>query len=159
MNFLPARLEGDTIKLPFGDAPLPDALRSRLKGDGNARDVIAGVRPEHFEDAQVEPDKPGVQVHGAGLGRRVDGLRALRVLRRRARRRSSPPSSTSWRPTRAWRTCRSTATASTQQVRGPARRGEPGARPGGQVEMVLDTSYIQLFDPSGGKSLLAPQEG
>jgi multiple sugar transport system ATP-binding protein len=23
--------------------------------------VIAGVRPEHFEDAQVEPDKPGLR--------------------------------------------------------------------------------------------------
>src|SRR5215203_5165640 len=38
MNFLPARLEGDTIKLPFGDAEIPDELKSRLKvGDGKAR--------------------------------------------------------------------------------------------------------------------------
>src|SRR5690348_10497292 len=36
MNFLPARLEGDTIKLPFGDAPLPDSLRGRIKGNGTA---------------------------------------------------------------------------------------------------------------------------
>src|SRR5919197_218036 len=56
MNFLPARLEGETIRLPFGDAPLPEELRARLRGDGNARDVIAGVRPEHLEDADVEPD-------------------------------------------------------------------------------------------------------
>jgi multiple sugar transport system ATP-binding protein len=58
MNFLPGRLEGDTVKLPFGDAPLPEALRSRLQrepGQG-ARDVIIGVRPEHFEDAAVEKD-------------------------------------------------------------------------------------------------------
>src|SRR5215203_5286963 len=61
MNFLPARLEGDTIRLPFGDAPLPPHLRDRLKGDGSARDVIAGVRPEHFEDASVEPDRPGMR--------------------------------------------------------------------------------------------------
>ena len=60
MNFLPGRLEGDTIKLPFGDAPIGDALRQRLqaaKGGHSARDVIVGVRPEHFEDAAVEdPD-------------------------------------------------------------------------------------------------------
>src|SRR5215216_4989495 len=61
MNFLPARLEGDTIKLPFGDAPIPAAMRGRLGGDGKVREVIAGVRPEHFEDAQVEPDKPGLR--------------------------------------------------------------------------------------------------
>src|ERR671921_603615 len=49
MNFLPARVEGDTIKLPFGDTPIPDELRGKLQGgDGKARDVIAGVRPEHF---------------------------------------------------------------------------------------------------------------
>jgi multiple sugar transport system ATP-binding protein len=56
MNFLPGRLEGDTIKLPFGDAPLSDKLRSRLQrepGQG-ARDVIVGIRPEHFEDSAVE---------------------------------------------------------------------------------------------------------
>ena len=34
MNFVPARLEGGTIKLPFGDTPIPDELRGRLQGDG-----------------------------------------------------------------------------------------------------------------------------
>jgi multiple sugar transport system ATP-binding protein len=58
MNFLQGRLEGDTVKLPFGDTPLPEQLRSRLQrepGQG-ARDVIVGIRPEHFEDAVVDPD-------------------------------------------------------------------------------------------------------
>src|SRR3954462_3509362 len=43
MNFLPARLEGDTIKLPFGETAISDSMRARIKGDGAARDVIAGV--------------------------------------------------------------------------------------------------------------------
>src|ERR687897_801466 len=45
MNFLPGRLEGDVVKLPFGDAPLPDKLRSGLQRDGGqgARDVIVGI--------------------------------------------------------------------------------------------------------------------
>src|ERR687896_950585 len=58
MNFLPGRLEGDVVKMPFGDAQLPEKLRSQLQrapGQG-ARDVIVGVRPEHFEDSDVEPD-------------------------------------------------------------------------------------------------------
>jgi multiple sugar transport system ATP-binding protein len=58
MNFLPGRLEGDTVRTPIGDTPLPDALRSKLQrepGQG-ARDVIVGIRPEHFEDAAVEAD-------------------------------------------------------------------------------------------------------
>ena len=155
MNFLPAQLEGDTIKLPFGDAPLPDAMRSVLEGgDGKARDVIAGVRPEHFEDADVEPDKAGPAVHRAGRRRRVDGLRALRLLRRGARRTSSPPSSIELaedagleRP--------ADATAA-----GTSSRSSPGSTPraaharASEVELVLDTQQIQLFDPSGGKSLV-----
>jgi multiple sugar transport system ATP-binding protein len=61
MNFLPGRLEGDTVRTPFGDTALPDALRAKLKrepGQG-ARDVIIGIRPEHFEDAAVDKDGNG----------------------------------------------------------------------------------------------------
>src|ERR687890_622016 len=45
MNFLPARLEGDTVKSSFGETNLPDELRPKLNrqpGQG-ARDVILGV--------------------------------------------------------------------------------------------------------------------
>src|ERR1700749_4032491 len=60
MNFLPARLEGDTIRLPFGEATITDDLRRRLQaapgGHKGGQDVIAGVRPEHFEDAAIEGD-------------------------------------------------------------------------------------------------------
>jgi multiple sugar transport system ATP-binding protein len=58
MNFLPGRLEGDVVKTPIGDLPLAPELRSGLeRGQGGARDVIVGVRPEHFEDAAVEQDE------------------------------------------------------------------------------------------------------
>jgi multiple sugar transport system ATP-binding protein len=56
MNFVQGRLEGDTVKLPFGDARLPDRLRQRVERSDGSRDVIAGIRPEHFEDATIEPD-------------------------------------------------------------------------------------------------------
>src|SRR3954454_6447280 len=61
MNFVPGRIEGETLKLPFGDAPIPQKIRAGLqsaKGGGGAREVIAGIRPEHFEDANVEGDVP-----------------------------------------------------------------------------------------------------
>jgi multiple sugar transport system ATP-binding protein len=58
MNFLPGRLEGDTVTTPIGDMQLPDKVRSRLQrnGDkgGGGRDVVVGMRPEHFEDAAIE---------------------------------------------------------------------------------------------------------
>jgi multiple sugar transport system ATP-binding protein len=59
MNFLPARIDGNSVVLPIGDAPLPDHLRRRLEGQ---RELIAGIRPEHFEDAKLAGDRrdPGL---------------------------------------------------------------------------------------------------
>ena len=53
MNFLPARVEGSTLHLPIGDIELTPELAETVKG----RDIlIAGVRPEHFEDAAMLDD-------------------------------------------------------------------------------------------------------
>jgi multiple sugar transport system ATP-binding protein len=54
MNFVPASLEGDTVKLPFGEIR-QDAMRARV-GNGGERSVIAGIRPESFEDAALVRD-------------------------------------------------------------------------------------------------------
>jgi multiple sugar transport system ATP-binding protein len=51
MNFFPADLKGDRIGTPFGDVALPQRLRGKVSG-GSQR-VIAGVRPESFEDAGI----------------------------------------------------------------------------------------------------------
>src|SRR5687767_12349587 len=46
MNFMPATAEGGKLKLPMAEVDLPEGADA--KGD-----VIAGIRPEHFEDAQL----------------------------------------------------------------------------------------------------------
>ena len=57
MNFVSARIEDDRLRLPFGDVPIEGRLRERLNGGRvQHRDVIAGVRPEHFEDARYAHD-------------------------------------------------------------------------------------------------------
>jgi multiple sugar transport system ATP-binding protein len=54
MNFMPATLEGDSVKLPFGDARLPSSLREQLgQRSGGGGSLIAGVRPEDFETAAL----------------------------------------------------------------------------------------------------------
>jgi multiple sugar transport system ATP-binding protein len=62
MNFLPGELEGEGVKLPIGTLPLRPEVRDKLVADGRTnRRVVAGLRPEHFEDAAVVGDhSPGV---------------------------------------------------------------------------------------------------
>jgi multiple sugar transport system ATP-binding protein len=151
MNFLPARLEGDLIRMPFGDAPLPPQVRARLRGNGNARDVIAGVRPEHFEDADVEPDRKGlrftvplsvVESMGSELYAYFDVESGqiesadLADLAADAGMEDLPQHG-----------------GDSQQV--VARLSSASrAQANGRVNLVLDMAELQLFDPAGGMSLM-----
>jgi multiple sugar transport system ATP-binding protein len=64
MNFVPARVEGDTMHLPFVSFELPRALRDPV---GDREWVMIGIRPERFEDvALLDGDKltGGVEFEG-----------------------------------------------------------------------------------------------
>jgi len=50
MNFMPATVEGNQVKVPFGTVTIPEAKAKKAQGKGL---LIAGIRPEHFEDAAV----------------------------------------------------------------------------------------------------------
>src|SRR5437763_16723915 len=52
MNFFPAEVKGTTLSTPFGEVPLPSRLHNVTQGGGN-RSVLAGLRPESFEDAAI----------------------------------------------------------------------------------------------------------
>jgi multiple sugar transport system ATP-binding protein len=54
MNFLPARVSGSTLKLPFCDVPVSGELAEELKGSDI---VIVGIRPEYFKDASLDGSK------------------------------------------------------------------------------------------------------
>ncbi len=51
MNFMPAELHDGKVKLPIGDVDAPEGVRAN--GDGR---VVAGLRPEAFEDAEIVGD-------------------------------------------------------------------------------------------------------
>nr|BFE71732.1 hypothetical protein GCM10020092_050330 [Actinoplanes digitatis] len=59
MNFFPGRLRGDSVVTALGEARLPDKVRQALESGEGEREVIVGIRPEHFEDATLVGDKPG----------------------------------------------------------------------------------------------------
>ena len=55
MNFLPSRIEDDTLHTPLGDVPVTGRLRRALERANAPRDLIVGIRPENFEDAALVP--------------------------------------------------------------------------------------------------------
>src|SRR3954467_416591 len=50
MNFLPASVEDGQLKLPFISTPVTRELAARI---GDRKLLVAGIRPEHFEDATM----------------------------------------------------------------------------------------------------------
>jgi multiple sugar transport system ATP-binding protein len=50
MNFLPATVEGTSVKLPFGTVSIPQDKAAAAQDKGL---LIAGIRPEYFDDASV----------------------------------------------------------------------------------------------------------
>ncbi|AVT29660.1 MULTISPECIES: ABC transporter ATP-binding protein [unclassified Plantactinospora] len=63
MNFLHAAVEDDRLRTAIGDVPLGDRLRRELAAEDAPRELILGIRPEHFEDAGLIDE----QTRGRGL--------------------------------------------------------------------------------------------
>jgi len=53
MNFLPVAVRGDQLELPFLSCPLRSEVAERV---GDRQLLIAGIRPEHFNDASLVED-------------------------------------------------------------------------------------------------------
>jgi multiple sugar transport system ATP-binding protein len=153
MNFLPGRLEGDTIKLPFGETGVPERLRARLQKHnvgGGSRDVIVGIRPEHFEDANVDAETEGrmrfrakadvVESMGSELyvyfdvqtGGEVQS-EDLQELAKDVGMEDLPSGGAQHVVARVDAASRATA--------------------GADVELSLECNELKLFDPDGGRSL------
>ena len=59
MNFLPGTLENGSLNTPLGTVTLSDRIRRLAEAADAPRELIAGVRPEHFEDAKLVEGKAG----------------------------------------------------------------------------------------------------
>jgi multiple sugar transport system ATP-binding protein len=73
MNFMPAILEGDSVKLPIGDVKLPQEVRERV-GRAEGKQLIAGVRPESFEAAELTGE---VRDRGMTFNAHIDVVEAM----------------------------------------------------------------------------------
>ncbi|QQQ77250.1 sn-glycerol-3-phosphate ABC transporter ATP-binding protein UgpC [Saccharothrix sp. 6-C] len=75
MNFVPAALEDGVLRSPLGDVPLTDRVRGLLENADAPREVIMGLRPEHFEDARLVDD--AVRSKGVTFTNHVDVLESM----------------------------------------------------------------------------------
>jgi multiple sugar transport system ATP-binding protein len=75
MNFLPAQLEDNALQCALGELRLSDRMRHTLEATDASREVILGVRPEHFEDAALV--EPGAKEHGVTFAAQVEVLESM----------------------------------------------------------------------------------
>jgi multiple sugar transport system ATP-binding protein len=152
MNFFTGTIEGDVIHAPMGDVPLSDTLRRALEQHGTGkRDVIIGVRPEDFEDANFAPEGHAgwtfeapieltesmgseIYAHFDFEQREVLDSEELKELQEDAGTSDVPQSG-----------------ASGHAVARVDAASE--VRAGQRSKLWLDTEKIHLFDPSSGQSL------
>jgi multiple sugar transport system ATP-binding protein len=156
MNFMPATVEGGTVKLPFGDVRLPPELHDRVR-DAGGRPLIAGIRPEHFEDAKLTGD---ARERGTTFRTKIDVLEALGSELFAHFRVSTDE------------------TIESEELRELAsdagggevpREGEEGSvvarldpaseiKQGEEAELWVDATKLQLFDTEGGHNLMVDQK-
>jgi multiple sugar transport system ATP-binding protein len=67
MNFLPATVNGTEVELPFGTVTLSHQKAQKVQGKDL---LIAGIRPEHFNDAAVVDSS--IRGHGSTFRATVD---------------------------------------------------------------------------------------
>ena len=158
MNFLGGEINGDNIHLPIGDVHIPDELRHRLESGpgGDRRAVIAGLRPEHFEDAALVPDRS----KGTVFKTKIDVLESMGSEFYAYFVVDSERVSSSELEELADDIGGADLPRSQDGIQVTARlSAESQVKQGQEAELWFDSKHLQLFDPESGRSLLASAGG
>jgi multiple sugar transport system ATP-binding protein len=157
MNFMPASVEGDAVKLPFADIRLPRELHDRVR-DAAGRQLIAGIRPEHFEDAKLV---------GEARDRGTNFRAKIEVLESLGSELYAHFSVTIDKGIESEELRELASDAGGGEVPSEGGEGSVVARldPASQVkqgqdaELWVDATKLQLFDPEDGRNLMVEAEG
>jgi multiple sugar transport system ATP-binding protein len=152
MNFMPAELSGGKVKLPIGEVDVGDLGGGR--GDGR---VIAGLRPENFEDVAVVGDLK--QERGLVFEAEVDLVESLGSdLYAYFHIESEGVQSDQLADLVEDRLDETGAANIREGQEQVVARLDPTSkvRRGERTELWADTAKLHLFDPENGESLAVP---
>ncbi len=155
MNFLPARLEGSALWCELGELRLSDSLRYTLEAARAPREVVMGVRPEHFEDAALVDSR--VKQHGVTFTARIEVLESLGSDK-------YAHFSLSGEQVNAVELQELAADAGTTDVPDAGQlitrlSGASAATRGHTIQVWLDPDRVQVFRPSDGRNLVTLNTG
>jgi multiple sugar transport system ATP-binding protein len=151
MNFLPAKLEDGVFRTSLGDLTVTDELRRTLEAGDAPREVIMGIRPEHFEDAGLVEDQQ--KARGTVFTAEVDVLESMGSDK-------FAYFSIEGEQAMSDDLADLAADAGTADVPGgdsgqlvTRLSAASGVTEGQRCEVWVDSTKIQVFDPSSGKNL------
>jgi multiple sugar transport system ATP-binding protein len=150
MNFMPATVENDTLKLPMANV-------AAFNAGGASGDVIAGIRPEDFEDVHLVGDAKN---RGTTFKTKIDVLESM------GSELYVHFHSTSDQAIESDELRELAEDSGAGDVPGGSAEGQIVARldpaskvsQGAEAELWLDATKIKLFDPKDGRSLTATGE-
>jgi multiple sugar transport system ATP-binding protein len=157
MNFMPATVEDETVRLPLGDVRLPDELRARVSGM-RGRQLLAGIRPENFEDAALTGEARG---RGSTFQARIEVLESMGSELYAHFSVASDEQIES----QELRELAEDAGGGEVPMAGEEGRivarldPRSGVRQGADAELWVDATKLHLFDPDDGRNLTTDKEG
>jgi multiple sugar transport system ATP-binding protein len=152
MNFFPATRTDVGVQLPFGEVTLSDEARAALDQQRPSADLIAGVRPEQFDDASVIDAYARIQSLTFEVDAElVESLGADKYVHFRLEGAGAQAAQLE-------QLADDTADAGSGEKTYVARvSAKSAATAGSRVELALDTSKLTLFDPATGRNLSLAQ--
>ena len=149
MNFLPGTLEDGHLRTALGDVALPAEMAAKVRRAGGGRELIVGIRPEHFEDAALVD---GRRADGLTFKATVDVLESLGSDKYAYFRLQGARATAQELEERAADAGTGDAPGGSDQV---VARLDPAsrAREGQQLELWFDPGKLHLFNPANGAHL------
>ena len=148
MNFMPAQLDGDRAKLPIGEVQVPPE-RHGAGGSDAGRQVIAGIRPESFEDAALVGE---ARSRGTTFRAKIDLVESMGSELYAYFNTEGGIESDELAELAADTGMEETASSSEHTVVARLDAASRVTR-GEEAELWVDSSKLYLFDPSSGRRL------